>query len=88
MEAQEKLQSEKRKYISLNIFSYRNKYCILVKNTVAQSILRHNPDLVTNKKESDFHGIGVKSIRETVEKNGGYIEKYEEKDMFCVHIMI
>lgn len=88
VEAQDKIEEGKRKYISLNIFSYRNKYCILVKNTIAKSVLLYNPGFVTNKKDGNLHGIGMKSIEETVEKNGGYIEKYEEGDLFCIHIMI
>ena len=88
VEAQEKLDKESKKYISLNIFSYQNKYCILVKNTIFQSVLENNPGFFTDKADTSLHGIGMKSIEDTVEKYNGYVEKYEEDAMFCVHIMI
>lgn len=88
VEAQEKLDKESKKYISLNIFSYQNKYCIIVKNTIFLSVLYNNPRLFTDKEDTYLHGMGMKSIEDTVEKYNGYIERYEENDMFCVHIMI
>ena len=88
VEAQEKLDKESKKYISLNIFSYQNKYCILVKNTIFRSVLENNPGFFTDKADMSLHGIGMKSIEDTVEKYNGYVEKYEEDGMFCVHIMI
>ena len=88
VEAQEKFDKESKKYISLNIFSYQNKYCILVKNTIFQSVLENNPGFFTDKADTSLHGIGMKSIEDTVEKYNGYVEKYEEDGMFCVHIMI
>lgn len=88
IEAQNKLASDCRKYISLNIFSYQKKYCVLVKNTIARSVLLNNPEFRTDKQNEQIHGIGMKSIEETIQKNGGYIEKYEENGLFCVHIMI
>lgn len=30
----------------------------------------------------------MKSIEHTVDKNGGYIQRYEEDGMFCVHILL
>lgn len=88
IEAQEKLDSETKRYILLNIFSYQNKYSVLVKNTIFESVLDNNPQFLTDKQDTNFHGIGMKSIEDTVEKHGGYIERYEENGMFCVHIML
>lgn len=79
---------EKPRSIFLKIFSYENKYSILIKNTVAKSVLQNNPRFITDKANRYLHGIGMKSIEHTVDKNGGYIQRYEEDGMFCVHILL
>ena len=43
---------------------------------------------ITDKTNRYLHGIGMKSIEHTVDKNGGYIQRYEEDGMFCVHILL
>lgn len=87
-EAQKKITPDKPRSIFLKIFSYENKYSILIKNTVAKSVLQNNPRFITDKANRYLHGIGMKSIEHTVDKNGGYIQRYEEDGMFCVHILL
>lgn len=88
VEAQKKITQDKPRSIFLKIFSYENKYSILIKNTVAKSVLQNNPRFITDKANRYLHGIGMKSIEHTVDKNGGYIQRYEEDGMFCVHILL
>lgn len=88
VEAQKKITPDKPRSIFLKIFSYENKYSILIKNTVAKSVLQNNPRFITDKTNRYLHGIGMKSIEHTVDKNGGYIQRYEEDGMFCVHILL
>ena len=88
VEAQKKITQDKPRSIFLKIFSYENKYSILIKNTVAKSVLQNNPRFITDKTNRYLHGIGMKSIEHTVDKNGGYIQRYEEDGMFCVHILL
>lgn len=88
VEAQKKITPDKPRSIFLKIFSYENKYSILIKNTVAKSVLQNNPRFITDKANRYLHGIGMKSIEHTVDKNGGYIQRYEEDGMFCVHILL
>ena len=87
-EAQKKITLDKPRSIFLKFFSYENKYSILIKNTVAKSVLQNNPRFITDKANRYLHGIGMKSIEHTVDKNGGYIQRYEEDGMFCVHILL
>lgn len=88
IEAQRKIDDKSNCRIMLKIFSYENKYSVLIKNTVAQSVLQNNPELKTDKSDKYIHGIGMKSIEQTIQKRGGYIQKYEEKGLFCIHIML
>lgn len=88
VEAQKKITPDKPRSIFLKNFSYENKYSILIKNTVAKSVLQNNPRFITDKANRYLHGIGMKSIEHTVDKNGGYIQRYEEDGMFCVHILL
>ena len=39
-------------------------------------------------RDKELHGIGIKSIKNIVEKHNGMIQFYEEEDEFCCHIMI
>lgn len=88
IEAQKKIQDKNNCMIMLKIFSYENKYSLIIKNTIAQSVLQSNPELRTDKHDKYIHGIGMKSIEQTVQKRGGYIQKYEEKGLFCIHILL
>ena len=49
VEAQKKITQDKPRSIFLKIFSYENKYSILIKNTVAKSVLQNNPRLLLIK---------------------------------------
>ena len=49
VEAQKKITQDKPRSIFLKIFSYENKYSILIKNTVAKSVLQTNPRFITDK---------------------------------------
>lgn len=68
VEAQKKITPDKPRSIFLKIFSYENKYSILIKNTVAKSVLQNNPRFITDKANRYLHGIGMKSIEHTVDK--------------------
>lgn len=59
------------------IVEIRQKECFAfftVKNTVAENPLLKNPELVSTKMDSDhLHGWGIKNIRDTVERNNGFL---------------
>lgn len=61
---------------------YQNIIC---KNTIQNSILKTNPELVSTRKDKSRHGYGIKSMRNIVEKYDGIIQFYEEGRKFCVH---
>lgn len=81
-----KYTDEKR--ISLDIQKNASYLIILVSNSIKSSVLTTNENLETSKSDKELHGIGIKSIKNIIEKHNGMIQFYEEEDEFCCHIMI
>lgn len=61
---------------------------IIVKNSIAKSVLADNPDLKTDKKDKLIHGFGIMSIRKIVEKYRGGVEFREEGRTFITEIWL
>ena len=62
--------------------TYEKAYLnIIMKNTIEKPVLKHNPQLVTTKKDKKKHGYGLKTIDDVVRKYDG-IKKYYEKDNY------
>ena len=76
------------KRISLDIQKNASYLIILVSNSIKSSVLTTNENLETSKSDKELHGIGIKSIKNIVEKHNGMIQFYEEENEFCCHIMI
>ena len=76
------------KRITLDIHANENYLIISVKNSIKSSVLQTNEELVTSKNDKELHGIGIKSVKNIVNKYNGMIQFYEEENQFCCHIMI
>lgn len=74
--------------ISIQIFEMKSMYNIIVKNHIEESVLSKNPGLLTNKTNKDIHGLGLRSVRDTVEKYDGMYQYFEDGGTFTVHIMV
>lgn len=61
---------------------------IVVKNSIAASVLERNPKLSTDKEDQTKHGFGVLSIRRVAEKYKGSVEFREEKNMFVAEVWL
>lgn len=59
---------------------------IIVKNSIAHSVLSGNPKLVTDRKDKSVHGLGIRSMNRIAEKYKGGVEFREGNDMFIVKI--
>lgn len=86
IEAEQKIDEDRK--IDVNIFEYNSIYNIIIKNRIMESVLQKNPKLRTDKKDKKEHGIGLKSVKDTVEKFNGDLKLLEEENEFVVHIMI
>jgi len=74
--------------IILEIFRHKGIYNVIVTNNIEGSVLKNNPTLNTNKKSPKEHGIGLLSVRDTINKFEGNFDCYEKNNQFAVHIMI
>lgn len=84
----EALANEIYKELKISIFQ-KGGYAILnVKNFCSRSVLQTNPNLVSNKPDSNNHGYGLKSVRKIVGKYGGDIAFYEQDNYFYVSIVL
>lgn len=74
--------------IFVNIFEQNGMYNVVVKNTIREPVLGKNPQLATQKSDKLYHGIGLKSVRDTVDKYDGIIDFDEACGQFTVHAAI
>lgn len=72
--------------IIINIFKDGAVNVIKVENTVSDSVLENNPKFSTKKKNKDMHGIGLRSVKKSVNKIGGTMEINEVYNIFSVSI--
>lgn len=78
--------TEKR--VTLEIQKNASYLIILVSNSIKSSVLNNNKNLETSKDNKELHGIGIKSIKNIIDKYNGMIQFYEEENEFCCHIMM
>lgn len=76
------------KYIKL-LMSYEEGCIILsIKNSFDQVINKVSGEFITRKEDKGLHGLGIKSVKNTVEKYNGIIEFISESKEFSVDIML
>lgn len=86
IEACKKIDEDKMIYFEI---SQKKGYVnFIIKNSIKKSVLKSNPHLKTNKLNAIWHGIGLKSVKETVSRYGGMIDFYENNNLFVTDIWI
>ena len=75
------------KYIKLFMKYETGCIIIRIKNSYDQILNKDGGKIVTRKKDKTLHGIGIKSIKSTVDKYNGTIEILSEGKEFIVDIM-
>ncbi len=84
----EALCDEQIKELKIDILQ-KGTYAILnIQNYSSKSVLKTNPNLLTNKIDVKNHGYGLNSVKRIVKKYGGNIAFYEESNYFYVNIMM
>jgi len=61
---------------------------VFMANTIIESVMIANPELITTKRDPRSHGYGIKNIKKIVEKYNGIIEFWEENNLFCCDILL
>ena len=74
--------------IYLELRNVDNFFMISVKNTITNSVLEYNPNLISTKNEKEVHGLGILSMKEVVQKYNGSIEFYESDNKFCCDMLL
>lgn len=91
IEAAQHCIGEKRKVI-LRIFMEKEGHVCVMKliNCFAetQKPLRYKSGFLTYKNEKGLHGIGVKSVKKTAEKYGGYLQCLIEEESFTAILIL
>ncbi len=86
LEANEYVDLDKK--IDFN-FHYENGCLLLkIKNSYNQGIVIKDGSYISRKENKSLHGIGLKSVKHTVEKYKGIMEIETTQDIFCVTIML
>lgn len=88
IEASKKIHNRKFREINLKMQQQNDYLVIEVENSIEQSVLENNPKLITTKKDSKNHGIGMTSIKSVVEKYNGDMKILESENRFKVEILI
>ncbi|NJJ36472.1 sensor histidine kinase [Clostridioides difficile] len=79
---------EGNKSISLQGRLINNFFAIKISNTKSNAIIEKNNNFITSKKNKEFHGLGIKSIKNTLEKYAGTSTIEFTDTMFALNILI
>lgn len=77
-----------RSEILLKTWTEAGYYFIEITNTVETDVLSENPELKTSKKNSELHGVGLRSVRDIVEKYDGMIGFDQKGNVFRAFISL
>ena len=86
IEACEKITDNEKKVIKIKIKQTKNHLHICIENPVTSEIPIFNNTLITTKKDTRSHGIGLSSIQATIKKYSGIINLTCAKKIFCIEI--
>lgn len=74
--------------IRIQIGMVKEYLSIQVKNRSSTDVLAQNPQLLTRKADAGQHGIGLKIVRQVVERYHGLFETYMESGYFVATAML
>lgn len=86
--AMESAENELVKHIMIEIYNLSGYQVYFIKNRIEKSVLTHNMALITNKKDKENHGYGMKQIQTIIDNYQGYIDIYEQGKFFNVKVLI
>ncbi|WP_346906739.1 ATP-binding protein [Faecalicatena orotica] len=88
IECEKKIADPEKRLIHVSAFTQKNFLIIRFENYY-EGVLTFDEQLpVTTKKEPQFHGYGLKSLRYTVRKSGGEVDVSTQDNWFNLKILI
>lgn len=88
VEAVRKLENPEKRIIGITGVRSANFLKVQIENYFNSQIVFQNGLPQTTKKDKDFHGFGLKSVRLLVEKYSGSVSIHTVDDIFYLNIMI
>lgn len=82
--AREAAEKEQDPYIRVNIKQVKSYIVIVITN----KFTGYNPQLKSTKLDKEFHGMGIKSVKQIVKKYDGEFVTEQDKDKFTVKVML
>lgn len=80
---------EKRKVVLRIYMEKEGRVCVVkLVNHFARKPILHESGFVSTKREKGLHGIGIKSVENTVRKYGGYLQCLVEEECFTSILII
>ena len=86
IEAQGKVEEDR--CIELHFLQKGSNRIIVCKNSISFSVLNENKHLKSTKPSPEWHGLGHQIVEATVKKYHGWIDYFEEGNMFGVQIVL
>ena len=83
-----KLQDREKRLIHVTVARMKEFVMIRVENYYESPLQMAEGDFLTTKKEKDFHGYGIKSIKYTADRYGGAVDIKAEDHWFDLKILI
>lgn len=88
IECELKIPDKEKRLIHVTVSQQKNFLMIRVENYFEGVLRQKEGSFATTKKEKQFHGYGIKSIKYTVDKYGGAVHIDAEKQWFDLKILI
>lgn len=88
IECEKKIPDKEKRLIHVTVTKQKNFLMMRFENYFEGSLTYKEGKLVTTKKEKEFHGYGIKSIRYTVNKYEGAVSIDTEDSWFDLKILI
>lgn len=88
IESVNKIQDADKRLIHLAVMKQKDFLRVRVENYYEEELIFENGLPVTTKKDKEYHGYGLKSIRSTVKKYGESVTIYAQKGWFELRILI
>lgn len=76
----------KEKKLEVRISNQKGLDSVMVKNSIDDSVLLHNPNFISTKT-GEGHGFGMKQIQKITEKYDGMTDIYEENNYFVINVV-
>lgn len=88
IEACKKIPDPSRRFITVKARCQNGFFSYKIVNAKENPVTVERGSFITDKKETSMHGIGLKNVKQTVEKYEGYMDVTYDEHSFTVVVMV